>query len=324
MTQSPDKPGFAPLPRPDTSDGRARLCGVEIEFSGLTETETAQQIKDLLGGRIEAVAAYEIQLHDTELGRIKIELDTALTRHADKPLAKQALDAARPVIPVEIVTEPLGRDGLLRLDALRGALRRAGAKGSGDGVLKGFGVHLNPEIVSAEDPHTPRTILAYALVEDHLRATGPIDPSRRLLPFVDPWPRALVDALVSAGPQASLADQRALYATHATGRNYGLDLLPLFKAMDPEGYARDFPDQSEIKARPAFHFRLPDSRVDDPGWRLAQEWRRWHLVETVAADPARVDALCAAWTRHREAILSGRRDWAETATELVTRAEAPA
>ena len=83
-------------------------------------------------------------------------------------------------------------------------------------------------------------------------------------------------------------------SSHLNGRNYGLDLLPILKARDPDVFAAMF-GAGASGARPAFHFRLPDCRLGEPGWRITDEWDRWWLVEALAADEPRFDALFQAW-----------------------------
>ena len=39
-----------------------------------------------------------------------------------------------------------------------------------------------------------------------------------------------------------------------------------------------------MSARPTFHYRLPNCRVDEPDWRIAHEWNAWVTVEALAAD----------------------------------------
>ena len=50
-----------------------------------------------------------------------------------------------------------------------------------------------------------------------------------------------------------------------------------------------------IKPRPTFHYRVPDSRVDEPGWTLTEEWNRWVEVELLAEDSERFEAMRAAF-----------------------------
>jgi len=317
MTRAADaERGFAPLPRPRDDTGATRRVGVEIEFAGLLEADVARLAQRDLGGRIAREGRHEIVLEDTALGRLTIELDTALKAWGGNPLVDAGLDAARALIPVEIVTAPLDWPGLARLDAFRETLRQAGAVGTQDGVLVGFGVHFNVATVGFADPFTARTIIAYGLLEDWLRTSMPIDATRRMMPFVDPWPADFV-ATLAADPAPDIAEIRAGYARRCNSRNFGLDLLPLFADADAAAFARLFADQTNTKGRPAFHYRLPDSRIDEADWSLAAEWRRWHVVETVADAPGLLEELCAAYRRRTRPYLGQREGWAAEAEVLL-------
>jgi hypothetical protein len=307
---------FPTLHRPDTDDGEQRRVGIEIECAGLNENQIADILRDALGGDIVVESDYVVHLRGSEIGDIKVELDTSLRRFGGTTATDAVLDAARAVVPAEIVTQPLTHDAMRRLDALCGTLRDAGARGTQDGALLGFGVHLNVAVIAPNDPFTLTTILAFGLIEDWLRRAAPIDTTRRAMPFVDPWPRSFVDALVNT-PHATLAGQRRAYAEHVASRNHGLDLLPLFKSHDTNAFARDFPDMDSVKERPAFHFRMPDCRIDDPSWSLAHEWERWWLVEALAAQPDLVFELCTAWRRRDRPLVNDRRDWADIVSGLV-------
>ncbi|MGR3469120.1 MAG: amidoligase family protein [Shimia sp.] len=288
------RPAFRPLPYPDTLERHPRRIGVEVEFAGLTETQVAALVVDRLGGTRRDLDAHHITVTGTEIGDIQIELDTRFARDA-APLVETALDFARPVVPVEIVTDPLPPEALPALLALLDALRNAGAKGTSDGVLRGFGVHFNPEVVAPEHSHTARTILAFALMEPWLRVAFPPNLSRRVLPFIAPWPPTFTAALVEAAP-FTLDHVLTLTARHLTSRNHALDLLPLLAHHDPERLRALMPDDM-TKPRPAFHVRFPDCRIGEAGWSLAQEWDPWVLVETVAAS----DTLLGEIARHHPA-----------------------
>jgi len=306
---------FAPLPRPLNAKGDARLTGVEIELGGLDEAECARLCARHLGGTARQVDEAIWQVEGGALGPLKVYLDTAL-RHAEKTaLRDAALSLGREVIPVEIVTEPLERDGLLALDALREALRRAGAVGSGGGLFFGFGVHLNVEIASADADGVVAPLLAYALIEDWLREANPIDQTRRVLPFTALYPRALVRRLVGLGPEADLRHVIDAYAQEAPSRNYGLDMLPIFAWLDAPRIAPVL--GGATSARPAFHFRLPDCRIDDPGWSLDREWRRWRNVERVAADAGALAALAHGWEAAQAGMTLSRAVWARHCGEIL-------
>lgn len=304
-------------PLPNGTD-KTRLCGIEIEFTGLTEVEAADLVAETLGGEVEHVGRRAYEIGDTVLGTLRIELDTALRKSPAGALVDLGLDLARRVVPVELITPPLTPDQLPLLDRLRRALCEAGALGSRDGLLFGFGVHLNPE-VPHDNAQTARTILAFGLLEDWLHRSNPVDLTRRFLPFISPWPHALIETLVDAETQ-SLADLALLYSDHTSSRNHGLDLMPLFRHLDPDRFELLFPG-AQTAARPTFHFRLPDCRIDEPGWTLADPWQMWQIVETVANDTDLLAALCADWQRF-SATAAGlasarRRTWADQVAQRI-------
>ncbi|MEI4232191.1 amidoligase family protein [Roseovarius sp. D22-M7] len=306
---------FAPLPRPCNAEGAPRRVGVEIEFGGLSERDAADLCARVLGGTAVQLDSHIWRVEDSEIGTLDIYLDIFLRKAQQSRLRDQALDLGREVVPVEIVTEPLDMDGLSRLDDLRDALRKAGALGSGAGWFFGFGVHLNIEIASDRDRDIVRPLLAYALIEDWLRADNPIDDSRRLLPFTDPYPTEFVRALIKAGPEATRDHVTGLYLEYTPSRNRGLDMLPVFAHFDAERIAAAISDKTS--ARPTFHFRLPDCRIDEDGWSLAEEWHRWIVVERVAEDGALLDRLAQAWEDDHGLLTLSRQSWAERAGRIL-------
>jgi hypothetical protein len=307
--------GFAPLPQPVNADGVPRLVGVEIEFAGLTEAEAASPCADVLNGRVLQLDSHIWRVEDSDLGRLDIYLDIFLRKAQQSRLRDAALDLGREVVPVEIVTEPLDLDGLARLETLRDRLRGAGALGSSAGWFYGFGVHLNIEIASECDADIVRPLLAYALVEDWLRSANPIDDARRLLPFTDPYPTDFVRELIKAGPEATRDHVTSLYLELTPSRNRGLDMLPVFAHFDQDRVAAAIHDKTS--ARPTFHFRLPDCRIDDANWSLAGEWDRWRLVERVAGDSALLDRLAQAWEDDHGFLTLSRQSWAERAGRIL-------
>jgi hypothetical protein len=195
-------------------------------------------------------------------------------------------------------------------------MRKAGAEGTQAGALLGYGVHFNPEITGETLNDILPTLQAFALLEDHIRTAHPIDLSRRALPFVDPYPRALVDRLA----EDRFADMDELIDTYlelAPSRNYGLDMLCLFKHLNEEKVSAAM-DASSTSARPTYHYRLPDSRVDEPDWSLGLEWSQWCLVEQVANDAALLDELKAAWRDHRASLVTIRTDWPDRVATILT------
>jgi hypothetical protein len=195
-------------------------------------------------------------------------------------------------------------------DRLVRTLRAVGARGTRDGIAFGFGVHLNPEVAAETADAIMPTVRAFALIEDWLRASDPVDPARRLLPFVDAWPRRLVDLLAAEGGGWSLGDLSDAYVMLSPTRNRALDLLPLLEHVDPERVRRALPEGQARGGRPTWHYRLPEARVDEPDWSIAYEWNRWCIVERVAARPDLLETLARGWQDHRAALTTLRGDWA--------------
>jgi hypothetical protein len=308
LTETIPRDRFLSLPAADRATGEARRVGIEIEFAGLTESRAAEVVAGALGGRIARVAEYELAIEDTAVGRVDCYLDTAFRKGRQHALSRLGLEIGREVIPVELVTEPLDPGMLPRIDALRETLRQAGAIGSRDGLLLSFGVHLNVEVVSPEVPDWLPVLTAFALIEDWLRLADPIDGSRRILPFVDPYPTSFVRGILALPPDAAMHDVVRFYLAENPTRNRALDMLPLFARIAPEEIERERARLGKIAPRPTYHYRLPDSRIDEPSWRLAYEWNRWVLIERVAADPEIMARLRKGWQASRWTL---RSDWCD-------------
>ena len=308
-TDLPEIPGdrFWPLPM----GGGDRKVGVEIEFAGLTEREAAARVVSSWGGRVAEAGMHALMVEGTRHGTVTVELDTALKEGVTSDLGDLLLDAAREVVPVEVVTPPLPEEALPEAGRLIEALAAAGAEGSRSGPLRAFGLHLNPEVAGETAAQIVPVARAYGLVEDVLRAEAPPDPSRRLTPFVDPWPRAFVDRLAAEGGAWRLDDLRDAYLGDVGSRNHGLDLLPLLEHLFPEAVRAALPDAKG--GRPAWHYRLPEAGLGQAGWRFAREWNRWVLVERVAVAPGLLDRLAQDWADHRADLTATRWDWGRRA-----------
>ncbi len=306
---------FSPLPQPVDAKGQPRKTGVEIELGGLEEAEVAQICAKELGGEVCQVDSHIWRVMGSRIGKIEVYLDTFLRSAAKSKLRDLALDLGREVVPVEIVTEPLDCDGLQRLDGVRDSLRKAGALGSGAGIVFGFGVHLNVQIASYRDADIVRPLLAYALIEDWMRSANPIDESRRLLPFTDPYPTEFVRDLIALSPDAPVSEVMESYLHHNPTRNRGLDMLTIFAELAPDRVAAVV--SGKVSARPTFHFRLPDCLIDDAGWSLVDEWQRWLVVERVAQDAALLDQLGRAWEKDHGVVTISRQSWARRCGEIL-------
>ncbi|MFC7704695.1 amidoligase family protein [Plastorhodobacter daqingensis] len=297
------------LPRATDSEGGIRRIGIELELGGLSAAAAAAVAQQTLGGEIDMVSRQEYRLEGSAIGTVKIYLDTAFRDHADSRAGQLGLDLARRVVPVELVTEPLTPQQLARCEDLREALRDAGAIGSRNGPFLGFALHLNPALSGRTAADIVPVACAFALLEDWLRGADPLDVTRRLLPFAHPYPRRFVDVLAATFGIEELEPFWALYLQHNATRNRGLDLLPILTALDPERLTPLRDQLGKITPRPAFHYRVPDSRVDERGWSIGYELGRWAVVERLAGMQPELAALCLDWRDHRAALTTTPRNW---------------
>jgi len=294
--RTPDRP-----PRTDNPKDEPRRVGVEIEYAGLSVEQSADLVQEQFGGERDAESAHRIAVNDTRFGDFMIELDAQMI-HADednddpaKKLKKETLEvvghAVAGVVPIEIVCPPIAWSELGAVDALFDAMRAAGAKGTDEGVLYGFGLHLNPEVAEETTDYALRHLRAFIILEEGLRERIGIDPMRRVLPHIEPFPETYARRIMDADYAPDMAGLIADYLAGNPTRNRGLDMTPLFRHVDEGALLKGIPDASLIKSRPTFHYRLPNSLLSDPDWGAVSEWNRWLRVEALAADG---DALASA------------------------------
>lgn len=317
-------PGEQPLPpRQERGDGSMRRLGVEFEFSGLSLARLSELVPQSTGGRSHVVSDYEAEVHDTPWGTFVIELDFAFLKEmgreqADPTVERNSLEElsesllaalAKQVVPFEIVTPPIPFDELAVVDQLIGHLRRAGARGTRHSPLYAFGLHLNVELPDVEAGTITRYLQAFGLLFDWLRERCHPDFSRRLSPYIEPFPAEYLRLILQpdyAPDRDQLIDD---YLHHNPTRNRALDMLPTFAHLDEDRVRRTVKDP-RVKARPALHYRLPNCQIDEPDWRWRDLWRDWLQVEHLVEDPDRLQSMAAAYLESHEGMV-GRlvSDW---------------
>jgi len=292
-----------------TESGKPRRVGVEIEFGGLDIDTAARLVAATFGGNIVPETEYETLVRDSTAGEFQIELDVGILKRAAQArkeqdaapgpleqLSEQALAAfLQQVAPCEIVTPPLPLDRIAELDRLVGDLAAAGARGTNDAWIYAFGIHFNPQAPSLHPDSILAYLRAFVLLYDWLKAVLQIDTSRRLTPFIKPFPGRYVESILQADYQPAQAQLIDDYLADNPTRNRALDMLPLFAHLDSERVMAgvDEAQQKAIKSRPTYHYRLANSRVGDPAWRLTDEWCYWLVIEALAQDSDRLQAMAA-------------------------------
>ncbi|MEA3639269.1 MAG: amidoligase family protein [Lamprobacter sp.] len=296
-----------------TSAGQERRVGVEIELSGLSISETADLVQETLFGADAAEVLhpgrYEIALRGDPAGDWEIELDFAYLKAlgrrerneddlgaAVEGFAEDLLRLiAERIVPVEVISPPLPLSRLAEFNLIIERLRAAGASGTAGDPTYAFGMQLNPEMPATDVDSIRQYLQAFLCIEDWLRERAAVDLTRRLTFFADPFPKGYVRTAVAPSYSPNRAQLIDDYLAANPTRNRALDMLPLFAHLD-EARVRERVQDERIKSRPTLHYRLPNSEVDRPGWDLSGPWQDWLVVERLAADPARLERLCATYS----------------------------
>jgi hypothetical protein len=321
--------GFLKPPVIHNQDGHVRTIGLELELSGLRLNEITLAIREVYNGKIERISNYQALVKQTRFGDFRVELDAELFRElrVKNYFEKIGLDALEPglgdsiedvmataaelVVPFEIVFPPVPLTALPELETLREKILETGAKGTGASFFYAFGLHLNPELPATG----PDTVLAYLksflILYESLKEALDIDLSREITPFIDPFPDKYIIKILDPGYHPGTPDLIDDYIEYNPTRNRPLDMLPILSWMDEERVRKALPDQ-KISRRPTLHYRLPDSRIDEPGWSFTTEWNKWMPVENLASDPAKLDSMARKYLYHLEhPVLSRARNWME-------------
>lgn len=280
--------------------GDLRRVGVEIEFAGVEVPKAADLVIRLFGGRAVQQGEHRFRVEGTTIGDFTVELDSMYAHPDDNGLTDKLGDKIKGKVagtigdivglwmPNEIVAPPLAYDRLPELDRLIGLLQDNQAEGTQGSVFYAFGLQLNPEVAARDAAYLLRHLQAYLIMSPWLREQIQVDTTRRLLPFTDPFPSGYVRAVLAPGYAPDLRGLIEDYVAANPSRNRELDLMPLFMELAPEVVGRLVNDP-HIKARPTWHYRLPNARIGDPHWGgIVEEWNRWVAVERLAEDAPRL------------------------------------
>lgn len=327
-------------PRVTDKYGQPRRAGFEFEFGNLPIIETAEALQRALGGELDIKSPFEAVLFDSSLGRLKIERDADILKSVRYRSWLESLgveftpgsfahgieanidSASRTLVPCEVVTEPIAFDQLERLDTLVTTLNGLGAEGTQHSLIYAFGLHINPSIPDSSSATLNRYLQAFLLLYTWIIDSSRIDITRRFLTkYIDPFPQDYMDLVLDANYHP---DQNALiddYLTHNPTRNRALDMLPILCGLDQARTLAGVREEERklIKGRPAFHYRLPDCKVNEPGWSAAAAWNRWVHVEQLALDEALLAELIEAWRASSSSFsLAPKTTWAAELTSILS------
>lgn len=302
-----------------TQDNQLRRVGFELEFSGLTLEQATDAVQSALGGEARETTVAERQVRTDEFGDFNIELDWDYLKRQAKKSAdeddpdewlKHLGEAARLLVPIEVVCPPIANDRIEALTPMIQALRKAGAVGTEDSLIAAYGLHVNTEAPSLDAPVLHRYLRAFGLLQWWLVDAHHINISRKISPYIDLYPEDYLVRLLNQD-EVGIDDIFDDYLTYNASRNRALDLLPLLAELDDDRVRKAI-DDPKIKARPAFHYRLPDCHIERSGWSHCEGWNTWWLVEKLAQDEKKLKQLGDAFLNRELPIIGvNRNDWTD-------------
>jgi hypothetical protein len=316
-------------PRRLTDSNEMRRLGVELEFAGVELEEASRRVAERVGGTVEPETKYEARVVGAAHGDWIIEIDSELIKAIGRQLdagdypdavegaAEELIErGALPFVPLEVVSPPIPMDSLDGVDAVIAALRDAGATGTGGRWVYAFGMHLNPEMPDLRAVTIARYLKAFFCLYEWLLQSSAVDLTRRLTPYIDPFPDTYIDRVVHPDYEPSLDGLIDDYLADNATRNRVLDMLPLFTHLD-EARVRNRVDDDRVKSRPALHYRLPNCEIDRRDWGLAAPWGDWLQIEHLATDESRLLELCRRYREVAGGSLGWKRAWVEEVQECL-------
>ncbi len=293
----------------ENADGNTRKAGFEIEFSGIKLKTAAQIVADLFGGKIVAESRFLYRVVETVYGDFVVELDAAILkdqRYKDY-LIKIGFDIdrfnignnienvlskmAETLVPHEIVLPPIPVTELDIVETLNKKLRSVHAKGTKASILYAFSLQINPEVPSLSVDMILNYLRAFVLLYNWIFKISEIDMTRRIAPFINEFPGNYIRQVLNPSYRPTISELIDDYLKYNPTRNRPLDMLPLFCFIDCDRVFQHDVEKDLIKARPTFHYRLPNSQIDDPKWSVAREWNLWVQVEKLANDPIKIQKM---------------------------------
>lgn len=316
-------------PRVNKDDGSPRMVGFELEFSGITLDETAKAVQSAVGGELQSVSPAERIIQTDSCGEFIVELDWAYLKEkaSDMDRGEEGSDwlellsqAAALLVPVEVVCPPIPLTKLSALNPMISALRDAGAIGTEESLIAAYGVHINPELPRLDAETLFAYLRAFAILQWWLVDTHDVDATRKVSPYVDLYPEAYLREVLSKA-ESTMDEIFSDYFQHNATRNRAMDLLPMLSEIDSKR-VRDAVDDQRIKARPTFHYRLPNCHIEHPDWSLSSSWNTWCVVERLANRKSELNALANDFlAAHRPILGVNRGDWVNFVNQWLTNHE---
>lgn len=324
----------------NNKDGFIRRVGFEIEFAEVSLDEVAKSIVGLYGGTIQTYNRFYQKVIDTALGDFSLQIDarvlteksyekiwnkaglkpeelTLRRRNLNRNLENTLDSIVSMVVPYEVSTPPVPIDELSKLEPLRNALYQIKAKGTSSSFLYAFATHINPELPVCNTETILNYTRAFLLLYYWLREKTAVNLTRKLTAFINPFPDEYISKVLDPTYQPFFEKFADDYYFYNPDRNRPLDLYPVLAFIN-KSIVASFEDVGKVSARPALHYRVPNSLIDEPSWSLAKEWNLWVSVEILANLPEDIENLACAYLKlKKETNLRFKKKWIEKINKWV-------
>lgn len=317
------------------AQGEQRKAGLELEFAGIEIESAAEIIQSLYGGELKEEHRYHFEILDTDLGDFRVELDARILRkmasrdvfrksgmNLDEESIRQSLEdavdkLAKTVVPLEIVMPPVPFGQLHRLERLRAELQKNRAEGTHTSLVHAFGMHMNIESPDLKISTMIAYLRSFLILYPWLLEKLEIDFSRRITPFVGSFPQKYVAKILDPSYRPDEEQFIKEYVEFNPTRNRPVDMMPIFGMLNKELILPEMKGKKN-EPRPTYHYRLPNSRIDDSDWRFEDEWNHWLEIEKLAGDDKMLNKLSRLYlTRKEKTVIAFRKEWATTVTILL-------
>ena len=308
-------------------EGEIRKVGFELEFGNVPIEDTTKIITDLYGGTVKRTSKFLQEVENTSLGDFSVEIDTRFLTNKVylKPLEKLNVDISKikmgesnleaelesmlegvlsAWVPYEIGTPAVPITELHELERLRLKLFEHEAKGTRAFPTNIFATHVNPEVPDTEVSTLLCYLRALLLLYPWMLRHAEVDLARRMSPYIDPFPVAYADLILHMGYNPDLDQLIDDYHEYNPDRNRPLDMYPLFAYLR-EDKTNQYGDIGKLKKRPTFHYRLPNSQIEEEDWSLERVWNNWVKIENLAADREKLQELSRQYLAMKKDTLIG-------------------
>jgi hypothetical protein len=306
--------------------GEIRRVGFELEFAGVDLEKTANIILQVYGGEHISADKQKQKVVNTSVGDFCLNVDLRLLSEKKynvifeklginpsaisfgdtslETVIENVLESSiTTIIPYEVSAPSLPVTELHKIEWLRQALLESNAKGTKASILYAFAMHINPELPAKNVETLLNYTRAFLLLYPWLFKVSEIDFARRISSFINPFPAAYIRFVLHEQYKPDVDTFTDDYHLFNPDRNRPLDLYPVLAWLNTEK-VNGLKGLGKVSPRPTFHYRLPNSLIDDPSWSIAKEWNRWVEVERLASDPGAIAELSREYMRISEMNLS--------------------